>query len=58
MTDDVAVNKAAIIERCIARVREEYADDDKNLTTNLTRHTSKLENFLDFAAAILKLGDS
>jgi hypothetical protein len=30
--DDVVVNKSAIVERCVARVREEYADDEQNLT--------------------------
>jgi hypothetical protein len=29
--DDVMVNKAAAIERCLHRVREVYADDEHNL---------------------------
>lgn len=29
--DDVALNKAATIERCLRRVREEYADRPENL---------------------------
>lgn len=40
MADDVALNKAAIIERCVARVRDEYGGDDRNLTANLTRQDS------------------
>jgi uncharacterized protein YutE (UPF0331/DUF86 family) len=37
MADDVILNKAAIIERCVARVRDEYAGDERNLLANLTR---------------------
>lgn len=37
MTDDVTLGKAAIIERCLKRVREEYAGRSENLTDNLTR---------------------
>lgn len=35
--DDVILNKAAIIERGIARIREEYAEDDRNLTDDQRR---------------------
>ncbi len=31
MVDDVALNKAASIERCVRRVREEYGDDPRSL---------------------------
>ncbi|MBI3782123.1 MAG: hypothetical protein HY270_01860 [Deltaproteobacteria bacterium] len=44
MTDDVVLNKAAILERCIARVREEYANDDRHLTENITRQDSIILN--------------
>ena len=44
MVDDVVVNKAEIIERCVARVREEYADDARNLTVNVTRQDSIVLN--------------
>ena len=44
MADDVVVNKAAIIERCVARVRDEYAGDERNLTENITRQDSILLN--------------
>ncbi len=43
-TDDVALNKAATIERCVGRVREEHAGDDANLTENLTRQDSIVLN--------------
>jgi hypothetical protein len=40
MADDVLLSKVAIIERCIARVREEYAGDERNLFDDLTRQDS------------------
>jgi hypothetical protein len=30
MADDVVLNKAATIERCLQRVLEEYAEDKQN----------------------------
>lgn len=42
--DDVVLNKVAIIERCVRRVREEYAGDDSNLTSNLTKQDSIILN--------------
>lgn len=44
MVDDVVVNKAAIIERCVARVHEEYAGDPRNLRENVTRQDSIVLN--------------
>lgn len=44
MADDVLVNKAAAIERAVRRVREEYADDDANLTANQTRQDAIILN--------------
>ena len=35
MVDDVVINKAAIIERCLARVRTEHAGDDRNRALDL-----------------------
>lgn len=31
MTDDITINKAAIIRRCLARVREDYQDNPSRL---------------------------
>ena len=42
--DDVVVNKAAIVERCVSRVREEYAEDDQNLTGDQRRQDSIILN--------------
>ena len=38
--DDVILNKAATIERCLLRVEEEYARDPSNLATDVTRQDS------------------
>jgi uncharacterized protein YutE (UPF0331/DUF86 family) len=44
MPDDIVLNKAAIIERCLARVAEEYAGDDRNLFGNVTKQDSIILN--------------
>jgi uncharacterized protein YutE (UPF0331/DUF86 family) len=44
MADDVLLNKAAIIERCVRRVREEHAGDDANILANQTRQDSIVLN--------------
>jgi uncharacterized protein YutE (UPF0331/DUF86 family) len=44
MADDVLLNKAAAIERAVRRVREEYADDDRNLRDNQTRQDAIILN--------------
>jgi uncharacterized protein YutE (UPF0331/DUF86 family) len=44
MVDDVLLNKAASIERAVARVREEYAGNDSNLTANQTRQDAIVLN--------------
>lgn len=43
MLDDISLNKAQIIERCIQRIEEEYEDDPANLN-NLTRQDSIILN--------------
>ena len=37
MADDVVLNKAASIERCLQRILEEYAGDNQNLVENQTK---------------------
>jgi len=44
MADDVVLNKAGIIERCLARVREVHAGDDANLLSDPTRQDSIVLN--------------
>mgnify|MGYP001249915153 CR=1 FL=1 len=55
MADDVVVNKVAIIERCVLRVREEYADDEQNLFVNLTRQDSIVLNLQRACEAAIDL---
>ncbi len=42
--DDVLLNKTAIIERCVARVREEHDGDNRNLTDDQRRQDSIILN--------------
>jgi uncharacterized protein YutE (UPF0331/DUF86 family) len=42
--DDVVINKAAAIERCVRRVREVFADDERNIYADLTRQDSIVLN--------------
>lgn len=53
--DDVVLNKAAVIERCAQRVREEYADDDANLTADLTKQDSIILNIQRACEAAIDL---
>ena len=55
MADDVVLDKAAIIERRIARVREEYAGDPRNLTDNITRQDSIILNLQRACEAAIDL---
>ncbi|MDQ6972469.1 MAG: DUF86 domain-containing protein [Mariprofundaceae bacterium] len=42
--DDVLLNKAAIIERCLIRVNEEYQDHEHELETDFTRQDAIVLN--------------
>ncbi|MBI4402376.1 MAG: DUF86 domain-containing protein [Nitrospirae bacterium] len=44
MPDDVVLNKVASLERCIKRILEVYAGNDKNLYDDLTAQDSILLN--------------
>jgi len=44
MADDVILNKAASIERCLQRIVEEYAGDQQNLITNQTKQDAIILN--------------
>jgi uncharacterized protein YutE (UPF0331/DUF86 family) len=44
MADDVILNKAGIIERCIARVREEHDGNDSVLSEDMTKQDSIILN--------------
>lgn len=44
MADDVLLNKVAIIERCLLRIREEYLGHESALETDCTRQDSIVLN--------------
>ena len=44
MANDVIVNKAASIERCLRRIQEEYAGDKQNLVANQTKQDAIILN--------------
>jgi uncharacterized protein YutE (UPF0331/DUF86 family) len=44
MADDVVLNKAATIERCLQRVLEEYAGNKQNLAANQTKQDAIVLN--------------
>jgi uncharacterized protein YutE (UPF0331/DUF86 family) len=44
MADDVVLNKAAGIERCLQRVVDEYAGDENNITQNQTKQDAIILN--------------
>lgn len=54
--DDVIINKAATIERCVARAREEYAYDPTTFSTNYSRQDAAILNILRACEAALDLG--
>jgi uncharacterized protein YutE (UPF0331/DUF86 family) len=57
MVDDVVLNKAAIIERCVKRVREEYAAAGANFATNHTRQDAAILNLQRACEATLDIAN-
>ena len=43
MPDDVLVNKAAMVERCVARAREEFDRGPDTFATDFTRQDAMLQ---------------
>ncbi|UZE13420.1 type VII toxin-antitoxin system HepT family RNase toxin [Pseudomonas sp. B21-053] len=56
MVDDVLINKAASIERCVARAREEYEKDPVSFATDLTRQDAAILNIQRACEAALDMG--
>lgn len=54
LPDDISLNKAQIIERCIKRIGEEYGNDPTNLD-NLTRQDSIIFNLQKACEAAIAL---
>ena len=44
MSDDILLNKASIIERCLKRIEEEYQENPLHLSDNLERQDSIILN--------------
>lgn len=62
MTDDVLLNKAQIIERCLQRIHEEYSGHESEITHNYTKQDSIILNLqraceasLDMAQRVLRI---
>jgi uncharacterized protein YutE (UPF0331/DUF86 family) len=56
MADDVLINKAAAIERCIARAREEYAANPSGFSSDYTRQDAAILNIQRACEAALDMG--
>ena len=56
MADDVLINKAATIERCVLRAREEYFSDPPSFATNVTRQDAAILNIQRACEAALDMG--
>ncbi len=56
MPDDVLLNKAATVERCVARAREEYAHNPATFATDFTRQDAAVLNIQRACEAVLDMG--
>ena len=56
MLDDVLINKAATIERCVTRAREEYLRDPASFATDFTRQDAATLNIQRACEAALDMG--
>ena len=56
MPDDVVVNKAATIERCVARAREEFERAPSTFATDFTRQDAAVLNVQRACEAALDMG--
>lgn len=54
--DNVALNKAETIERCIRRIQDEYAKDPQLFRTNITKQDSIILNLQRACEAAVDLG--
>ena len=56
MADDVLVSKAATVERCVARAREEYQRDPTSFAIDFTRQDAATLNVQRACEAVLDMG--
>jgi uncharacterized protein YutE (UPF0331/DUF86 family) len=54
--DDVLLNKAATIERCVHRVRQEYTAEPSTFATNFSRQDAAVLNIQRACEAALDMG--
>lgn len=57
MRDDVLINKAATIERCVARAREEFDHDPTTFESNFSRQDAAVMNIQRACEAALDMGN-
>lgn len=55
MHDDIILNKTAIIDRCIKRIKDEYAENEDNLYNDFTRQDSIILNLQRMCEACIDL---
>lgn len=55
MADDVVLNKASVIERCLQRVEDEYEGDPAHLYENITRQDAIILNLQRACQAAIDL---
>lgn len=55
MADDILINKASIIERCLQRIEEEYQNDPANLYEDITRQDAIVLNLQRACQAAIDL---
>jgi uncharacterized protein YutE (UPF0331/DUF86 family) len=56
MPDDVLINKAATVERCVIRAREEFAREPTTFATDFTRQDAATLNIQRACEAVLDMG--
>ena len=56
MRDDVLINKASTIERCVGRAREEFNYDPATFDTNFSRQDAAVMNIQRACEAALDMG--
>ncbi len=56
MPDDVLINKAATVERCVARAREEFGRGPDTFATDFTRQDAAILNVQRACEAVLDMG--
>jgi uncharacterized protein YutE (UPF0331/DUF86 family) len=56
MADDTLLNKASTIERCVARIREEYDKDPATFANDFTRQDAAVLNVLRACETCIDIG--